>query len=159
MPVVDLHCGRRRPRIDSGVRRPLAIRLLTLVVALLGSLPASVLAVTHGLVHAHLAHEHRHEHGVDAPAPAERHSPTLSFDDATDGDHAHGHLILQALPGARQLGRLDVATVDAVALPASASIEPGVVVVHAPARADRALLARPDPGGGPATKPRAPPVG
>jgi len=142
------------------VRRPVAIRLLTLVVALLGSLPASVLAVAHGLVHAHLAHEHQHAHGADAvAAPPDRHATTLVLDDAADDDHAHGHVILEAVPGSRQLSRLDLTSVDSVALPASVSVELGVVLVYSPARADRALLARPDPGGGPATRPRGPPVG
>ena len=145
--------------IHSGVRRSAATRLLTLVAALLGSLPASVLAVTHGLVHAHLAYEHQYEHGLEATTPPEHDAATRAFDGAEDDDHAHGHVMLEAIPGPRQLGRLDVAALDAVALPASVSIELGVVVVHAPARADRALLARPDPGGGLTTRPRAPPVG
>jgi hypothetical protein len=137
------------------VRRSLHFRFFALVVALLGSLSASAFALTHGLVHAHLAHEHEQDELGEPP-----HIPsTLAFEEHSSDDHAHGHVELDAVIGTRQLGRLDLPTVDVAMLPPPAVTLQAVIVVRAPALSDRALLARPDPGGGPPPTLRAPPIG
>ncbi len=135
-------------------RSPLA-RLLALVLALLGSLSAPALALTHGLTHDHLAREHRHEHGADF-----RQGPLApAVDVASSDDHAHGHPTLDVVPGTRDPGRLGLATVGPAIVPTPTALLTALVVVRSPALTDRALLARPDPDGGPPPRLRAPPVG
>jgi hypothetical protein len=138
----------------SGVRGSLHFRLFAVVVALLGSLSASAFALTHGLVHAHLAHEHEQ---AELGQPAHDAS-MLALEEHSSDDHAHVHFALDAVIGTRQLGRLDLPTADVAMLPVPAVMVEAVIVVRAPALSDRALLARPDPGGGPPPTLRAPPI-
>jgi hypothetical protein len=134
------------------VRRSIHYRLLAFVVALLGGLPVPAFALTHGLVHAHLAHEHAGEPAHDISA--------VAFEEHSSDDHAHGHQAVDVAMGTRHIGRLDLPTVDVSLLPETAVALEAVVVAHAPALSDRALLARPDPGGGgPPPALRAPPIG
>jgi hypothetical protein len=140
------------------VRRSLPFRLLSLAFALLGSLLASGLAVSHGLVHEHLAHEHRA--GSEHHGNVGEHHVVAGWAVAlaSDGDPAHGHLALDVVPASRDLGRLDV---PRIALCATSSIDLALatlVVVRSPALTEHALLARPEPLSGP-PKLRAPPVG
>ena len=141
---------------------------MTLVIALLVSLAAPALAVTHGLAHAHLAHEHgepaAHEsHGEHADhdeAPAPTHvddvEPAAAFEPAEHGHH-HDHATLAVAPAGRDLLRLTAAVGPAV-VPTSARTLQTNVVVRSPALTDRALLARPGPPHGPPPTLRAPPA-
>ena len=138
----------------SGVRRSLHLRFFAVVVALLGSLSASAFALTHGLVHAHLAHEHEQAELGEPPHDASM----LALEEHSSDDHPHVHFALDAVIGTRQFGRVDLPTVDAAMLPVPAVTVEAVVVVRAPALSDRALLARPDPGGGSPPTLRAPPI-
>lgn len=137
--------------VPSGVPLSIHNRLLAIVAALVGSLSGPGLSLTHGLVHAHLAHAHAEEAAHDVSA--------VAFEEHPSDDHAHGHVALDAILGTRHLGRLDLPTVDAATLPLLAVALEAVVAGHAPALSDRALLARPDPGGGPPPTLRAPPIG
>jgi hypothetical protein len=132
------------------VRRSAAFRLLALVLALLGSLSAPALGLVHDLEHAHVAREHGGDSHHDAATPA--------FD-ARDGDHhGHGHPRLDVASIARELGRLDAPHAAVAVLPTATALRATFVVVRSPALTDRALLARPDPGGGPPPTLRAPPA-
>jgi hypothetical protein len=136
------------------VRRSVSFRLLAFVLALLGSLAAPGLALTHGLAHAHLARHHEQHH----EASAARSSPTPTLD-APDDDHAHGHATVDVAPGARDVARLQWPPATLPAVPARALVlRADLVVVRSPALTDRALLARPDPDGGPPPRLRAPPA-
>jgi len=137
------------------VHRSLHFRLVAVVVALLGSLSASAFALTHGLVHAHLAHEHEHEQG-ELGEPLHDAS-MLAFEEHSSDDHAHGHPSLDAVISARHLGRLDLPNVDVAILTAPIVALQAAIIVRAPLP-DHALLARPDPGGGPPPTLRAPPI-
>lgn len=123
-------------------------RLFAFVLALLGSLSAPALALTHGLAHAHLAH-HREAAAYTLP------TPTL---DAQESEHAHEHAIVDVAPGARDAARLDLMPVTPLATPAPALVLADLVVVRSPALTDRALLARPAPSAGPPPRLRAPPL-
>lgn len=136
------------------MRRSLLARLLAVVLALLGSLSAPALALSHGLTHDHLAREHRHEH--EAEAPPRPSGPAL--DVPSDDDHAHGHPTVDVVPGTRDHGRFGLAAVGPAILPTPPAPLTALVVVRSAALTDRALLARPDPDGGPPPRLRAPPA-
>jgi hypothetical protein len=139
-----------RGAVDSGVRRSLVTRLLAVVVALLGSLSAPALGLAHDLEHAHVAREHGAGPHHDAPGRAV---------EAREADHhGHDHTRLDVAPAIRDLGRYDVAQAAAATPRAPTTVQATFVVVRSPALTDRALLARPDPGGGPPPTLRAPPA-
>ena len=144
--------------VHSGVRRSVLFRMFAFVIALLGSLSAPALALAHGLVHEHLASEHQDEHHDDEQATPQYAVETPAFERHSADDHAHEHATLEAVLGSRHFGRVDLTTPD-VALVSTPSLTIAVVVVaHAPALADHALLARPDPRGGSPPNLRAPPI-
>jgi hypothetical protein len=66
---------------------------------------------------------------------------------------------MHAAPGARDSGRLSVATVAVAEPPPALSLRAALVDVRSAARYDLALLARPGPEGGPPPTLRAPPIG
>ena len=131
--------------------------MLAFVIALLGSLSAPALALTHGLVHEHLASDHRDDHHDEEHADPHDAPEAAAFESHSADDHAHEHTTLEAVLGSRHLGRPDLVAVD-VGLPSTPALAiETVVAAHAPALADHALLARPDPDGPPPNL-RAPPI-
>jgi hypothetical protein len=140
------------------VHRSVRFRVFALVIALLGSLSAPALALTHGLVHKHLTSEHRDEHHDEEHTRPQYAAETSALETHSADDHAHGHPTLEAVLGSRHLGRLDLTTPDVALVSAPAVTIAVVVVAHAPALADHALLARPDPRGGSPPNLRAPPI-
>ena len=158
-------------RVHSRVRWSVYFRLLTFCVALLGSLSAPVFALTHGFMHAHLASEHQDGHSIghqdahqgeheeEHHRHAQPETPVLAFESNSDEDHpAHAHPSLDAVPGSRLNSRLDLTTSTPAMLSTPDPLVQTVVVVHAPALANHALLARPDPDDGPPPRLRAPPA-
>jgi hypothetical protein len=157
------------------VRHSAAGRLAAFALALLVSLTAPALALSHGLAHGHLADEHAaeahavpeathegdHDHGM-APGAMEAHHDLDGVDAASvvlrpaEHGHEHDHATLDVAPGARELGRL---VPLAVLAHVPATVPPATVVeVRSAALSDRALLARPDPRSGPPPALRAPPL-
>lgn len=137
-------------------------RPLALVIALLVSAAAPVLAVVHGLEHEHLAHEHaaadaaRSEH--DATEAAHHASVAGPELEPADHGHEHAHPIVGAGLAGRGIGRMDV---DAAVAPLPMTplvYVATVVVIRSAASSDRALLARPAPESGPPPTLRAPPA-
>jgi hypothetical protein len=136
------------------VRRSPLVRLLALVIALLGSLAAPTLGVAHGLEHAHVAREH---HG-DSRHDASHHDSARAAEAREADDHGHDHARVDAAPVTRDIGRHDIAHVAVVPSSTPSPVCATLVVVRCAALTDRALLARPDPGGGPPPALRAPPA-
>ena len=145
------------------MRRSFRFRLFAFAIALLGSLSAPALALTHGLVHEHLAGEHldgellAEHHDEDHTRPQSA-AETPAFENHSADDHAHEHATLEAVVWSRHFSRSDLTTPDAALVSAPALAIDADVVAHAPALVDHALLARPDPGGGSPPNPRAPPI-
>lgn len=141
------------------MRRSLPIRLLALVVALLASLSAPALGVAHGLEHAHVAREHHGDsHHGDSHHDASPDGSARAAEAREADDHGHEHTRLDAAPAPRDVGRYAVAHAAVVLPPSPTLVHATFVVVRSPALTDRALLARPDPGGGPPPALRAPPA-
>jgi len=137
-----------------GVRRSSPFRLLAFVLALLGSFSAPALALTHGLAHDHLADRH----SANAHHDVVQDAWAVAFDTPADGEHAHDHATVDVAPGTRDPSRLDLTHAALPASPAPALVQATIVAVRSPALADRALLARPAPAGGPPPTLRAPPL-
>ena len=110
-------------RMDSGVRRSWPFRLVALLTALLVSLAAPALAVTHALAHAHFAdghagrevahatgvmahHDDDHHHAHAPEAADSRNVGTDRADRAAlgpaDHTHRHGRATVDVAPGARE---------------------------------------------------------
>ncbi len=168
-----------------GVQRSLCSRLIAAFVAILTSASTPVLAVAHGVTHAHLAsshavasseragtnerrvsaddHEHAHEHdNVDAPASARVAGPSTSQHAevrAPSHQHQHDHLSIGSASVSRDVVRLDDGPnrIAALAPPFAYALE-RVVRAGCAAWFDRSFLARPGPDTGPPPNPRAPPL-
>jgi hypothetical protein len=158
--------GWRPGRIHCSVRPSAPLRLVALLLALIAALATPGLAIAHGLAHDHLTHEHAakagHGHELGADAIGDHHDDRADHDAGTvlaptTHGQEHGHAVIDVAPGARELPRIDLAAVamEPPAAPDAVELSLG----HAPAIADHALLARPDPDGGPPPRLRAPPVG
>lgn len=132
--------------------------MFAFVIALLGSLSAPALALTHGLVHEHLASEHGDGHHDEEHAIPQYAAESPAFESHSADEHAHGHATVEAILAPRHLGRLDLTTPDVALGPTSVLTLQAVVLAHAPALADHSLLARPDPRGGSPPNLRAPPT-
>jgi hypothetical protein len=145
-------------RVHSGVRRSFHFRVFAFVIALLGSLSAPTLALTHGLAHEHLANEHRDERHDEEHTSPQYTGETPAVERHSADEHAHQHATGEAVLGSRHSSRLDLTTPDVALVSTTALAIEAVVVAHAPALADHALLARPDPGGRSPPNLRAPPI-
>ena len=145
-------------RVHSGVRRSFHSRVFAFVIASFGSLSAPTLALTHGLAHEHLASEHRDAHHDEEHTSPQYTAETPAVERHSADEHAHGHATFEAVLGSRHMGRLDLTAPDVAPVSTPALAIEAVVVAHAPALADHALLARPDPGGRSPPNLRAPPI-
>src|SRR5690606_3411302 len=141
-------------------------------------------AIAHGHVHEHLSHAHAgvhdahdvvaelgghqddHQddhHDVDhdgrAAVPAMGVAATAEVRDAgADGSHSHAHPVLDVVPRTRDVVRIPVPVLGAAMLAEAIALRATVLTIRAPLRADRTLLARPDPEDGPPPTLRAPPT-